>query len=147
MTPIRAAFRDQARACAALDSPLMSRLMTGLADRLATGDRVSDRVLGWSGDPSSTADSVPLRLAGGLHALVLTGQAPNLAAIYQTDADPTEAALAAIRAHPDFLLDWLTSPPQTNEVRRSAPLIAAAHWLTARYRLPLILSELGASAA
>jgi hypothetical protein len=31
-------------------------------------------------------------------------------------------------------------------VRRSAVLIAAAHWLTARYALPLRLSELGASA-
>ncbi|EEW26837.1 DUF2332 domain-containing protein [Rhodobacter ferrooxidans] len=45
-----------------------------------------------------------------------------------------------------FLLDWLTRPPQTNEPRRSAVLIAAAHWLTARYHLPLVLSELGASA-
>jgi hypothetical protein len=47
---------------------------------------------------------------------------------------------------PTQILDWLTSPPQTNEVRRSAVLIAAAHWLTTHYGLPLILSELGASA-
>jgi hypothetical protein len=90
---------------------------------------------------------VPLRLAGGLHALVLTGQNPALAAAYaHPDADPATAALAAIKVHPTFLLDWLTSPPQTNEVRRSAPLIAAAHWLTARFGLPIVLSELGASA-
>ena len=44
-----------------------------------------------------------------------------------------------------FLLDWVQSPPQTNEVRRSAGLIASAHWLDARFRLPLHLSELGAS--
>lgn len=31
-------------------------------------------------------------------------------------------------------------------MRRSAPLIAAAHWLTAHFGLPLVLSELGASA-
>ena len=147
MTPIRDAFRLQAEACAALGSPLMARLMTGLADQLAPVAPVADQVLGWPGDPSPTADSVPLRLAGGLHALVLTGQDQGLAAAYaDPDADPTAAALAAIRAHPDFLLDWLKSPPQTNEVRRSAPLIAAAHWLTARFGLPLVLSELGASA-
>jgi hypothetical protein len=124
----------------------MARLMAGLAQRLAPGDPVSDRVLGWPGDPSSRAASVPLRLAGGLHALVLTGRDPALAAAYRSQDDPTEAALAAIRRHPAVLLDWLQSPPQTNEVRRSAPLIAAAHWLTARFDLPLVVSELGASA-
>lgn len=125
----------------------MYRLMAGLAVRLSPGDPVSDQVLGWPGDPSSKADSLPLRLAGGLHALVLTGQAPDLATAYATPGtDPTAAALAAIRSHTTALLDWLRSPPQTNEVRRSAPLIAAAHWLSARFGLPLILSELGASA-
>lgn len=143
---VRGAFRDQARSCAALGSPLMKRLMAGLAARLSPGDPVSDRVLGWPGDPSSQGDSVPLRLAGGLHALILTGRDPDLAAAYAKEPDPTDAALAALRRHPEFLLDRLTSPPQTNEVRRSAPLIAAAHWLTARFGLPLILSELGASA-
>jgi hypothetical protein len=133
-------------ACKALGSPLMERLMAGLADRLQPGDPVADRVLGWQGDPSSKADSVPLRLAGGLHALILTDRAPALAAAYASGDDPTDTALAVIRQHPDFLQDWLRSPPQTNEVRRSAPLIAAAHWLTARFGRPLVLSELGASA-
>ena len=147
MTAVRQAFRQQAKACAALGSPLMERLMAGLADRLTPGDPVSDQVLAWPGDPSSKADSVPLRLAGGLHALVLTGQDPALAAAYaEPAADPTKTALAAIARHPAFLLDWLSSPPQTNEVRRSAILIAVAHWLTARFGLPLVLSELGASA-
>jgi hypothetical protein len=144
---VRQAFRDQADACAALGSPLMQRLMAGLAERLSIGAPVADQVLGWPGDPSSSADSVPLRLAGGLHALVLTGQDPALAEAYAyPDADPTDTALAAIRRHPAFLLQWLKSPPQTNEVRRSTPLIAAAHWLTAHFGLPLVLSELGASA-
>lgn len=146
MTLVRQAFRQQAAACAALGSPLMERLLTGLANRLEPGDPVADCVLGWQGDPSSKADSVPLRLAGGLHALVLTARAPALASAYASGIDPTDAALTAIRAHPAFLLDWLTSPPQTNEVRRSAVLIATAHWLTARFGLPLVLSELGASA-
>jgi hypothetical protein len=147
VTAVRQAFRHQAKACAALGSPLMNRLMAGLADRLEPSNPVAERVLNWHGDPSSKADSVPLRLAGGLHAMILTGQDPALAAAYADPAvDPTTAALAAIARHPGFLLDWLTSPPQTNEVRRSAVLIAAAHWLTARFSLPLVLSELGASA-
>ena len=147
MNAVRDAFRQQAQSCAALGSPLMARLMAGLADALAHGDPVSDAMLGWAGDPASRADSVPLRLAGGLHALVLSGQDPDLAAAYaRPDADPTAAALAAIRRHPATLLAWLASPPQTNEVRRSAVLIATAQWLTECFGLPLILSELGASA-
>jgi hypothetical protein len=78
MSAVRQAFRDQAAACAALGSPLMERLMAGLATALQVGDPVADRVLGWQGDPSSRAASVPLRLAGGLHALILTGQDPTL---------------------------------------------------------------------
>ncbi len=147
MTAIRHAFLAQMKACGTMGSPLMAQLMGGLAERLRRGDPVTDRVLDWPGDPSSMADAVPLRLAGGLHALVLAGADPALATAYATPGtDPTDAALAAIQRHPSFLLDWLTSPPQTNEVRRSAVLIAAAHWLTARVGLPLVLSELGASA-
>jgi hypothetical protein len=52
----------------------------------------------------------------------------------------------ALDTHAAHLLHWLDSPPQTNEVRRSAVLIAAGHWLAARFGLPLVLSELGASA-
>lgn len=144
---VRAAFLRQAEVGSNMGSPLMARLMSGLAQALVPGDPVSDAVLGWTGDPSSRSDAVPLRLAGGLHALVLTAADAALSAAYaDPTANPTGAALAAVRRHPDFLLDWLNSPPQTNEVRRSAVLIAAAHWLTARFGLPLVLSELGASA-
>lgn len=147
MTEIRHAFRQQAKACASLGSPLMARLMAGLAEGLQSGNPAADAVLGWQGDPSPNAESVPLRVAGGLHALVLTGADPALAKAYADPAnDPTEAALAAIARHSDHMLRWLKSPPQTNEIRRSTVLIAAGHWLAARHGLPLVLSELGASA-
>lgn len=87
-----------------------------------------------------------LRLVGGLHALVLGGRDAALAAAYGGAGDPVAAALAAIHAHDAFLHGWLDSPPQTNEVRRSAALIAAAHWLHMRAPLPLVISEAGASA-
>ncbi len=112
---------------------------------------MADRVLGWPGDPSSVADALAIRLAGGLHALVLSGQDAALAEIYADPAAVDDARLgdaveSALFGHAGSLLDWLKSPPQTNEVRRSVGLIAAGHWLTAHYRLPLRLSELGASA-
>lgn len=144
------AFRDQARSCATLGSPFTARLLDGLAGAIRPGTALTDRLLGWDGDVSSAGASLPLRLAGGLHALVRLGRDAELATAY---ADPaidaprlTAVALAAMGRHQAFLLDWIESPPQTNEVRRSAVLIAAAHLLTARHGLPLILSELGASA-
>ena len=145
MTAIRQLFRQQAEDCAAMGSPLMARLMSGLADGLHPGTPLADRILAAEGLAATRAHALPLRLAGGLHALVLTGRDPALAAAYTSGDDPTPAGLAAMARHPAFLQDWLNSPPQTNEVRRSASLIAAAHWLTARFGLPLVLSELGAS--
>jgi len=43
---------------------------------LDDGTAVGARVLSWPGDP--TADALPLRLAGGLHSLVLSGRASDL---------------------------------------------------------------------
>jgi len=144
-------FRAQARACAALGSPFTARLLTLLADALRPGLPVFDRVLNWQGDPTPAGQSVPLRLAGGVHALVLSGQDPALAALYPpqpapSDAALTKAVLAAIPKHQDTLMQWLDFAPQTNEVARSAVLLAAGHLLADRYNLPLRLLELGASA-
>lgn len=146
---ILASLARQARHCRAMGSPVTARVLDHLAGGLPPG-AVADRVLGWPGDPSSSGDAVGLRLAAGLHALVLSGADPALAAAYAA-ADVPDAALqaaleAALAAHEAHLMRWLDSPPQTNEVRRSAVLIAAGHWLAARIGLPLVLSELGASA-
>ncbi|WP_366141399.1 DUF2332 family protein [uncultured Shimia sp.] len=95
------------------------------------------------------ADSLPLRVAGGLHALRLRGLDTGLEATYPP-ADVSDAALwdavsTALRTHDVFLSEWVTHAPQTNEVRRAAALIAGASLLATRYDLPLRLSELGAS--
>ncbi|MHA7876431.1 DUF2332 domain-containing protein [Roseivivax sp.] len=147
---LRAAFETQARHCAALDSPFMARLMTLCAERLRPGGQVADRLFAWPGDTSAAGDSVPLRLAGALHRLVLSGRAHGLAAVYPPQEAGDEALWAAVTevlaqeaAAIDAMLD---SPPQTNEVRRAACLIATGHALEARFGLPLRLSELGASA-
>jgi hypothetical protein len=111
---------------------------------------VAERVLDWPGEVSPSGDSVPLRLAGALHGLVRDGTDPGLAAVYPP-AEASDAALwaaveAAFTAHEARLLGWLDSPPQTNEVRRGAALLAAAAWIAGRFPLPFELSELGASA-
>ena len=71
LSDLKEDFRLQARSCAALGSPFMNQLMQLMADRLTPGDPVSDALFNWPGDRSASGASVPLRLAGGLHMLVL----------------------------------------------------------------------------
>lgn len=142
------AFLDQAQSRASLGSPFNARLLTHLAERGLPEGPVLDWITGWPGDITSRGASLPLRVAGALHGLVLEGRAPGLAATYPpTERDGLyERACEAIRDEADWINTRLDLPPQTNEVGRSAVLIAAAHWLAAVTGLPMRLSELGASA-
>ncbi len=144
---VRAAFGVQSRACAALGSPFMERLMALAGARLGSGTTVADRVLGWQGDPSPHADSAPLRLAGGLHALKLQGLA--LVEEYPphevSDDRLWSAVEAAFRSHEGHLLEWLNHAPQTNEVRRAAAILPALALASAGSDQPVELVELGCS--
>ncbi len=146
----RAAFAAQARACAGLGSPFTARLLQGFADHGLPEGAVAKRISAWPGDISGSGASVPLRLAGALHGLVLEGRDPALAAVYPpTEADDLalrRAASAAILAQEEWVLRRLETAPQTNEVARSAALIVAVRWLAGQTGLPIVLSELGTSA-
>jgi hypothetical protein len=146
----RIALLEQAKACVGLGSPFMGRLMTLLAHHWPDDTELAKRFSLWQGDLGPSGASLPLRLAGGLHAIVLMGKDSRLAAAYPPndveDYILLDAALAAIKRNDAFLCSWTESAPQTNEVRRSAVLIAITHWLDARFKLPLQVSELGASA-
>lgn len=147
---IRQAFLDQAKYCDALGSPFTARVCRLHAERLEPGTAVADHLLNWPGNPSASADSVPLRIAGCLHALVLEGRDALLSIAYppaRSDDDALWAAISqAFVSHADFILERLTSPPQTNEVRRSGALLPGFLSLGARFGKPLVLSEIGASA-
>lgn len=149
MNALREALLQQAVACEKLDSPFMGRLCRLLADRLAPGSPLTNRLFDWPGDISPAGQSLPLRLCGALHALRLRGN-PVLAAVYppQKAGDDAlwQAVVQVLRDEAGFVDRWIDSAPQTNEVRRSATLIAAGHWLAARHDLPFVTSELGASA-
>lgn len=146
---LRKALRQQGRACADLGSPFMGRLMPLLSERLQPGTPLTDRLFDWPGDLGPAGDSVPLRLAGALHALRLKGDA-GLAAVYPPQEAAADALWSAVedtmRREAGFIDRWIDSPPQTNEVRRAAALVAAGHLLTERFGLPIRMSELGASA-
>ncbi|KAA9008335.1 DUF2332 domain-containing protein [Histidinibacterium aquaticum] len=145
----RSALRQQAASCANLGSPFMERLCRLFAERLQPGTELTDRLFDWPGELGPMGDSVPLRLTGAMHAQKLSGT-PGLAEVYPPHEVEDDVLWRAVdrvmRSHHKELGRFIDLPPQTNEVRRSASLIAAAHWLGARYPMPLTLSELGASA-
>ncbi|SFS02062.1 DUF2332 domain-containing protein [Yoonia litorea] len=142
------AFHVQARACENLDSPFMGQLMRLCATRTWPEGPIRDRIFAWEGEIGPAAQSVPLRLAGALHALHLTGHA-QLATVYPPERANDDELWAAIcdvmTTEVNHLNLWLDSVPQTNEVRRSVTLIPIGHVLTERFGLPIRTSELGAS--
>ena len=104
--------------------------------------------------PMTLNAAPPLRLMGGLHRGVLTGEYPALAAAWPapdgTHAGDLERAYEEIQrlvSDPSAsLLDALTRDPQTNEVGRSACLAAGLGQIVAETSLPVRLFEIGASA-
>ncbi|MDQ1521167.1 MAG: hypothetical protein QOI55_2240 [Actinomycetota bacterium] len=97
-------------------------------------------------------DAYNLRLLGGLHRMVLTGEAPALRAHYPSTGGDGDAEAAwrliepILRAPPPAVLDALARGCQTNEVGRAAPLASGFAVVGARTGLPLRLLELGSSA-
>ena len=145
---VRTAFANQVAYCRANDARVTARIVGALdtlLDNPAT--EFARRIAGWQGAP--LADALPLRAAGGLHALHLSGIADELAPIYADAEDINDAAIVAgaVRRHEAALLPWLDGPPQTNEAGRSSNFIAAMLWLAGRGLPPLFdCLEIGSSA-
>ncbi len=140
-------FAEQALHCEGYGSPFTARLIEAMQRDLAAGGPVADLVGDWPGSPR--ADAVPLRLAGALHAAALSGRDAALAAAYPPgwEADAVwQAARAFLERERAWVAEFLRSPPQTNETRRSIALLAGFLHLGERFGLPLELFEIGASA-
>jgi hypothetical protein len=144
----------QAEACRELGSPLYGDLLTHAADDLIAGGPTAEVLRGHLNDrlPSVLA----LRLLGGVHALALSGQAPELAVFYPSCGGNVESepgsprAWAALRRtladQGESIRGWLDHPPQTNEVGRAAALLGGLRHIAAAEGLPIRLVEVGASA-
>lgn len=130
----RDAFANQIDYCRANDAPLTGRIVEAILRNFDAPGEFAARLREWPGKPM--ADALPLRAAGALHALCLSGGEPSLTALYAGD----EAAMAeaealigeAMARHDAALLPWLDGPPQTNEAGRSAAYAAALSWLVAQ---------------
>ena len=146
---VAAAFDNQVAYCRASGAQITARICAALRDLIEAGEggAVLDRVRAWPGAP--LADALPLRLAGGLHSLHLTGADPALSAIYVGTAGIDDAAIVAAALHVQeaALLPWLDGPPQTNEAGRSSNFIAAMLWLADKGLPPRFQClEIGSSA-
>ncbi|OGS50536.1 MAG: hypothetical protein A3J40_10940 [Erythrobacter sp. RIFCSPHIGHO2_12_FULL_63_10] len=143
------AFANQVAYCNAAEAPITARICSAVGQLLQSNEsgELLERIRRWPGAP--LADALPLRVAGGIHALLLKGAEPALKAIYgdQKGIDDAEIVAAAIARHEAELLPWLDGPPQTNEAGRSANFIAAMLWL-AKQGLPprFHCLEIGSSA-
>ena len=130
---IATAFSNQVIYCNHAGAPITARVVGAVGELVARDHPgvLLDRIRQWRGAP--IGDAVPLRIVGGLHALHLAGEAPELGAIYLgEEADDVALVARAIAAHEQRLLPWLDGPPQTNEAGRSANFVAAMLWLVER---------------
>jgi hypothetical protein len=143
-------LRSQGRFCAGSGSPMYGELFELVAADVEAGGLFAAILSGREDDPSRLA--VPLRLAGGLHRLVLDGRAPQLRRWYPSTGGSWDAESAwpeikgAAADHRDALRAALQRPPQTNEVGRSAALIGALLRINGESALPVRLFEIGSSA-
>lgn len=138
-------FRAQAESCAEFGSPFTCALLLRAADNWdVVGPLFEERA--WH-----ARDAISIRFAGALHAAVLMGRAPALAAEYPaakrnwgTDAVWRQAT-RAIEADRAWFEAFLKHPPQTNETRRTICLLPAFLEAAAGGG-PLHMLEVGASA-
>lgn len=143
-------FLTQGDWCARLGSPFTAALMQRAAADIEAGGIVASLTSGWDANPKR--DAVGLRLAGALHAAVLSGLDAGLAGAYpapQRAWDMDEVwplAEAYLQKNADWVGAFLSSPPQTNEVGRAGALAPAFMWLASIAPQPFRMLELGASA-
>ena len=146
----RRAFEQQAEWCRALGSELTARVLDAavacLDDSTATGRMICN----WPGEAGPMKDVVPLRLTGALHAMVASGKAAELVAVYPPHELPalkdlTPRVAEAVRACDAEIMEFLKHAPQTNEVARASVLISGLSVVAEETGLPLELYEIGAS--
>lgn len=143
---VRAYFEHAAKTCGEMGSPFTERLLRIAINTLSRETQTGRRVLDWPGDPHPEA--LALRLAGGLHALALSGMDGDLSAAYPPNAvgDLDSVVSAALMRHDAWLSAWLDNPPQTNETARSAVLLPGFLAIARETGVPLALTEIGSSA-
>jgi len=142
-------FDFQAKYADKMGSPFYSELLKQLGTLIERDSSIGRVFSSWPGKPQ--ADAVALRFVAALNYLVITDQDNDLAAIFPPSTAHTtqqrEIILReAIAHHQEFIIDYLRSPPQTNEVGRSMVLIGGFLEIAKRFGKDMDIFEVGASA-
>ncbi len=125
-TDLPAVLRFQSEQCAVNGSRLYGDLLAHVTADVEENGPCLHVLRGHERDPFGTA--LALRFMGGVHRLVLEGDAPDLAPYYPSvggslDAgDPWPAFRELVAANVDLLRERLADGVQTNEVGRAAAL-------------------------
>lgn len=129
-------------------APTTARVIRAQLAVLDTGTETGRRMRAWRGNVLE--DAMPLRIAGGLHWLVLSGTDERLKAVYSGEIADQPAVdrlvVELVEKYDAILAPWLDGPPQTNEAGRSASIMAGLLWLSQRLGPKFELNEIGASA-
>jgi len=147
-TDVRVAIDWQAGHAERADAPITARIVRAELAILGTQTELARRIANWPG--LSLEDAMPLRVAGALHWLHLSGADSALAGVYSgevTDQASVDEIVAGLAIKWDSeLVPWLNHPPQTNEAGRSSSIMAGLLWLSQRLAPRFEMLEIGASA-
>ena len=143
-------FRKQAAYCAGVGgSPIYARLFTDMATAIPTNPTLLKLLEGY---PAGWQAALTLRLAGALHFLALTGEAPELARLLPSCGGVSDfpalwpTAREQIERHAATIAEFIKHEPQTNEPGRSAVLLPGFLEIDRTTGRPLAILEIGASA-
>lgn len=129
----------------ALGSTFVPAVLEATERQLHHAPRTAALIAAWPRDVA--ADALAMRVNAALHALARSEAIPALTALYRTQRGDFDAAIGEALAQGDaMIVDWLRDPPQTNEVGRTASIVAALMVARRRFDMPCELLELGASA-
>ena len=108
-----------------------ARVIRAFGPILESGTGCGETMRDWPGLPLE--DALPLRLAGGLHNLHLTGDDDRLLPVYAGEVEEQSEidaiVFSVVRDHDGRLLEWFERAPQTNEAGRSAVIMAGLSWI------------------
>jgi hypothetical protein len=143
--PTRGPLRRQAEAVRAMGSTFVAAVLEAGERQLHRAPRTAALIAAWPRDVA--ADALAMRFNAALHAVARGGTIATLTELYRDQAGDFDRVIGeALEIADDVIVEWMRDPPQTNEVGRTAAIMAALMVVRAHHDMPCELRELGASA-
>jgi len=142
-------FDEQAGWNDALGSPFTAALCRQMAIDFKARGPIFELCKEWTGNPRK--DALGLRIAGALHHAVLTGADDVLASAYPEKRpnwsmeEVWPRAVYWLNENLEQVREFIKSPPQTNETRRSIALLPGFLELAAKFNMPMGIAQVRAT--